>query len=566
MSLIGALNIGRNALAVQQASIQVTTNNIANAGNPDYTRQSARLTPGADQQYMPGIFLGSGVNLDSVNRQIDNALLQRLRSAMSDSKGADAQQSWLSRVESVFNALGSNGLSSQMSTFFNGWSKLAGNPQDMGLRQIVLTNGASLSKSFQDVRRQLTGLRDDLDSRVAAQATEADDLIRQVAELNGRVTVAEGAAGGQANALRDQRDAVINKLSELMDVTVTDDKGSLNVFVGSQPLVIGTTARGVELKQTSESTGIRTQLVFKDSPNTVVPVSGGEMGGLLAARASAVETTGKLDTLARSLIHELNKVHSSGQGLSGLTAVASTNPVSDPTARLDSAAAGLAFPPKNGSFVVTVTSKATGLTTSKLIKVDLSPTAAPPASLDSIAAQLNDPSIQASVTGGQLSIRAGSPDVTLSFSQDSSGVLASLGINTFFTGSGASDMAVNALVSGNPQLLAAARNGNAGDNQTALAIASLDTQPLSTLTGLTLRQNYDTLVSSVSASTAASKTVAEGSMVVRQTLEAQRESLSGVSLDEESINLIKQQRAFQGAARIISTVDDLLQTVLNLVR
>lgn len=566
MSLISSLNIGRNALAVQQAAIQVTTNNIANAGNPDYTRQTAGISPNNDQQYRPGLFLGTGVNLTSVNRQIDNALLARLRGATSDNAGAYTAQSWLARVESVFNALGSNGLSSQMSEFFNGWSKLAGSPQDLGLRQIVLTNGTTLARSMNDVRRQLTGLRTDLDHRIEAQARNADDLASRIADLNSRITVSEGGLSGQANGLRDQRDALIRQLSELMDVSTTVDGNSVNVFVGSQPLVLGTTARGVSVRQTTGPGGVETSLVFREDGSTVIPVKGGELGGLMSARSTVLEITGRLDGVAKSLIFELNKLHSSGQGLTGITTVSSTNSVLNAGARLDSAAAGLPFPVQNGSFVVTVTDNATGLTTSKLIRVDLSPGASPPTSLNDLAAQLADSNITATVAGGQLTIGAASPDVTLTFSQDSSGILAALGINTFFTGTDAATIAVNATLAANPSLLAAARNSSPGDNQTALAIAALDTQRFESAGGLTLRQIYDTMISNIAASTSSAKTVAEGTALVLQTLQAQREALSGVSLDEESINLIKQQRAFQGAARIISTVDELMQTVLNLVR
>ena len=88
MSLTGALNIGKSALAVQQAAIQVTGNNIANAGNADFTRQSASVTPSGDRQMGPGVFIGTGVNLDSVRRQIDEALEARLRGSVSDSESA----------------------------------------------------------------------------------------------------------------------------------------------------------------------------------------------------------------------------------------------------------------------------------------------------------------------------------------------------------------------------------------------------------------------------------------------------------------------------------------------
>src|SRR5665213_3760589 len=94
MSLIGALNIGSSALAAQQAALQVTGNNISNAGNADYTRQTATLTTGNDVP-IGGVFLGTGVNLTGVQRQVAEALTARLRSAGSDSQAADTSQQWL---------------------------------------------------------------------------------------------------------------------------------------------------------------------------------------------------------------------------------------------------------------------------------------------------------------------------------------------------------------------------------------------------------------------------------------------------------------------------------------
>src|SRR5690242_10223909 len=99
MSLIGALNIGKSALAVSQAAIQVTGNNISNAGNADYTRQTVALSPGRDQELRPGVFIGTGVNLDAIQRQIDEALQGRLRGSTSDSESADTVQQWLGRIE-----------------------------------------------------------------------------------------------------------------------------------------------------------------------------------------------------------------------------------------------------------------------------------------------------------------------------------------------------------------------------------------------------------------------------------------------------------------------------------
>src|SRR5438876_321167 len=180
MSLIGALNIGNTALAVTQAQIQTTGNNIANAGDADYTRQVAGSAPALDQQIKPGIFVGTGVDLTSIQRQVDEALQARLRGSVSDTEAASTTQDWLSRIEATFNELGDVDLSTQLSTFFNGWSELANKPQDIGLRQIVLQNGANLAHGFQDLRGQLGSLQMDSGQELRGLTTQADTLSKQI--------------------------------------------------------------------------------------------------------------------------------------------------------------------------------------------------------------------------------------------------------------------------------------------------------------------------------------------------------------------------------------------------
>jgi len=106
MSIYGTLNVGKTALAASQAAIQTTGNNIANAGNADYSRQVARITSNRPQEIQRGTFVGTGVNLGGIDRQIDEALEERLRAALSDSEGGRAASNWLSRIEAVYNELG----------------------------------------------------------------------------------------------------------------------------------------------------------------------------------------------------------------------------------------------------------------------------------------------------------------------------------------------------------------------------------------------------------------------------------------------------------------------------
>ncbi len=565
MSLIGALNIGSSALAVQQAALQVTGNNISNAGNADYTRQVANTTANPDQQIGGGLLIGTGADITSIQRQIDDALEARLRGSTSDSSAADTSQQYLTQIETTFNALGDTNLSSQMSQFFNDWSSLANKPQDMGQRQIVLQDGQSLADQFTARRGQLTTIEDTIDQRVTDQAKTANDLAQQVANLNGRIAVTEGGGNGQANDLRDQRDSVLKQLSGLMDIkTVPQDNGTVNVYVGSEPLVIGTTNQGIGV-QTQVVNGQATQsLVFKAN-NGAVPATSGSLGALISVRGQTGTIVSQLDGLANNLIFELNKLHASGQGLDGISTAMSSNAVKDPAAVLNTPAAGLPFTPTNGSFVVHVRDKASGQESSTLVQVDLDGLNNNDTSLNSLAASLSAiTGVTASITGGKLTVATSSASQELTFSQDSSGVLAALGINNFYTGHDASDIAVNTALVNQPTLLAAAKNGDSADNQTALAIAALGAQPLASLNGASLDQNYQSIVNGISAEVSAAKNNSDAAQAITATLTAQHDSISGVSLDEEAVNLMQQQRAFQGAARLITTVDQMLQAMLNM--
>ena len=88
---------------------------------------------------------------------------------------------------------------------------------------------------------------------------------------------------------------------------------------------------------------------------------------------------------------------------------------------------------------------------------------------------------------------------------------------------------------------------------------------MSSLNGATLKSTYEGMINRIAVSSATARNNAEATRVVNETLTAQREALSGVSLDEEAINLMRQQRAFQGAARLVSAVDEMLETILSLV-
>jgi flagellar hook-associated protein 1 FlgK len=303
-----------------------------------------------------------------------------------------------------------------------------------------------------------------------------------------------------------------------------------------------------------------TPVNFSDD-NTSATITSGTIGGLQTTEGQLGTALDQVNTVATALISDVNQAHASGQGLSGITSVTGTNAVADPTAALNSSAAGLSFPPSNGSFVVQVTQKSTGLSTSTLVPINLNGTSSD-TTLNSLATTLSGISnVSASVVGGKLQIKAGSGS-TISFSQDTSGTLASLGINTFFTGNSAGTIAVNQTVQNDPTQLAASGNGEPGDNTTALAISKLGSSSSASLGNTSINGYYANLISSVGAQAQAATNQADATQAVNQTLQAQQQAISGVSVNEEAINMLTQQRTFQAASLVISRVDAMFAALL----
>jgi flagellar hook-associated protein 1 len=192
-------------------------------------------------------------------------------------------------------------------------------------------------------------------------------------------------------------------------------------------------------------------------------------------------------------------------------------------------------------------------------------------SLEDLALALDGvPGLSARVMpGGQLKIDA-APGFTYSFSDDSSGVLAVLGMNAYFTGRDASDIAVRGDLRQSPNLLSVGRMVGGPpaafvENAGALAMAGAQDLALASLDGRSIKDFWLDTAQRIGIEANTARTQAESATIVRESLEAQRAAISGVSIDEESVNLLTYQRQYQGAARFISVVDELTQVLMSMV-
>ena len=573
--LNSALSIGRSAILSYQGALQTIGNNISSVGSPDYTRLSPDLDPMQGAVIGRDLQPGAGVALTDIRRHVDNALEGRLRTGIGVTESANVERQALSQLEVLFTDLSDANVRQRLLSFLDGFDNLQNNPEDNAVRELTISNGALLAESLSTLRDQLVQLSRDFDGQIATTVAMADDITQKIAELNNEITRAEAGRQSQATGLRDQRDALLRDLSEIVDVTVREEPdGGINVYIGSEALVQGAVARGLIAVQQVDGEAVRTSVRFADT-NQQIDLREGRLAGLIESRDKyGIAQIGTVDELAAVLIDAVNEVHASGQGLVGFNAVTGASDLLATDVALNSSAAGLAAPVQRGSFFITVADDTTGTPVAYRIDVDPDDETAP-TTLESLVAQINTQvdGVTASITSdNRLSLQAadgfsftfGHDGQT--FREDTSGVVSALGLNTFFTGNNASDIAVNTVIVAQPALLAAASEYRTGDGTNAGRIAALDSVVQERLGGTSIVEFYDSLANSVAVASGAGRDRLEAASTILASLENQRQSISGVNLDEEAIALLKYERAFQGAARFVSTVQSMLDELVLLVR
>jgi flagellar hook-associated protein 1 FlgK len=364
--------------------------------------------------------------------------------------------------------------------------------------------------------------------------------------------------------LQDQRLTALENLSQLTSIQVQNNPdGTVSVYAGGEYLVYGGTVRQVDVAYASDRGMNTAQLQLSGTDTSLDPASG-QLAGLLTSRDTVLG--GFLDTLdnfSQNLANEFNKVYSSGQGLSGYQQLTSQNSVDSSTAALNQA--GLSYTPQNGAFQILVQNTQTGVTQTTNIPVDLSGQGND-VTLSGLAAEINQvDGLTASVTAdNKLSISCSSPNEQFAFSSDNSDVLAALGLNTFFTGDSASSLGVNSTVANNPALLAASTGGIGTDTNNATTLANFADQPLASQNGNTLTDLYSTMTADLSQASAVATSSAQGAQSFCSTLSTQKASESGVSLDDQTIQLMAYQRAYQASANYIQTIQQMFQTLLQI--
>jgi flagellar hook-associated protein 1 FlgK len=307
------LQTALSGLLAEQQAIDTTGNNIANANTEGYSRQSTILEsneplsiPSMSPQGQGGQ-LGTGVSVQAVTRIRNTYLDAQYRSQNATLSLASTQSEILQQTQSAFDEPSSNGLSSQLSTFWSAWSSLANAPTSEAAKEGVVSAGTQLASTLNQLTAQISSISGQASEQYAAltgSSGEVQDYANQIAQLNQQIKISQ-LSGQEPNTLLDRRDELLDKLSSLAQITVSQQAdGTDTVTFGdaAKPLVEGATVNW---------------------PQTMTGAAGGQLGALLSLTApngTIASYQSALSNVASALASSVNSLQPKTPFFSGTTA------------------------------------------------------------------------------------------------------------------------------------------------------------------------------------------------------------------------------------------------------
>ncbi|MFI5360047.1 MAG: flagellar hook-associated protein FlgK [Halanaerobiales bacterium] len=497
MSTFGGIELGKRALQTQQKSLNITGHNIANANNEKYSRQRA-IQSATDPYTLASLYnpagagqIGTGVYIKSIERMRDQFIDTRIRYENQGYGEWSVRKENLRQIESIYNELDSGGIKNNLDRFFQSFHDLVRDAESSNsVRESVIQTAITLTTQLNHIDRSLMEFRAHLGSEIEYKVAEVNDLTKRIAALNKQIKIIESDPTKKANDLADERDALIDELSKIIDIQVRFDSfNQANISLNGIAIVSGITANELEYTITAESRtsvdGVEYENVFDKYTFFVngneARIESGEIYGLMLVREDIVDQKmNKLDLLARTLINEVNAIHRRGYG-----------------------------------------------------KRDL-----PPAGAD--------------------------------FEEGGAG-------RDFFLGTDASNIKVNDDpvngIIGFPENIAAAprtedknndgENDLIGDQSIALEIAQLRDKSITALGSTSFNDFWQTQVSELGIEISRAEAMETNQNILLESLKEKRQEVSGVNLDEEMTEMIKFQHGYSAAARVISVIDQMLDTLIN---
>lgn len=318
MSLTQALAAAVSGLRVSQAGLSIVAGNVANAGTPGYVRKTVSqvtLAPGGN---------ATGVRMTGVQRQLDDYVQRQLRGESAGAGYAGIRAQFYQRLQQLYGQPGSGtSISSVFNNFTSSLQSLSSSPDDFSSRAAVLSSAQALTQQLNDMSSAIQTMRLDAENGIGSAVFEANAAMSQIASINAKLGT---GAGDLAQAsLEDERDAAIDRLSQLIDITVRrGDHNQVSVFTGSGVQLVGAQASQFRFspagtitalsqwdKDPSKSLVGELTLVTPTGAVTDMLRTGGIRSGQIEAYLQLrdhdlVEAQNQLDTLAAALSQSLS--------------------------------------------------------------------------------------------------------------------------------------------------------------------------------------------------------------------------------------------------------------------
>lgn len=318
------IEIGKRSLMAHSTQIQTAGHNISNADTEGYSRQRVIVKsfepiyrPDLERAMVPGQ-IGQGCDVESINRIKDELLESRIVEQKNVESYWETRDKYYSMIESVYNEPNDVSVRTNMDKFWQGWQELSTYPESDAARIAVVVRGQTLTNSIQQQYKSLRGIGDQINGDIEAVVKQVNDLSRQIASVNGEIVRSKGL-GDNPNDLMDRRDLLVEKLSSLINVTVTQkDPDEFMVHTDGQIIVQGSLARQIETVGQLDNNGYG-KLMWSDT-KLDAEFHGGTLGALVELRDKDIRTEiQSLNTMALNFADLVNDVHRNAIGKNNTT-------------------------------------------------------------------------------------------------------------------------------------------------------------------------------------------------------------------------------------------------------
>lgn len=595
MSITLAINNAVSGLRVNQIGLATTAQNVANANTEGYSRKVLSVqTQVVDNQ-------GIGVDVSSISRVVDTFLVREMRLQLSNLHNAQTVDAFFTQVQNLFGAPGNNSsLSADLSKFGSSVEALTNGPENASLRFDVVAAGERIARNLAKFAGDIQKLRFEADQQIKAAVDDINTQLKEIEILNGQITRAF-SEGKDVPELEDKRDAAINKIAQFIDVNVSNRQdGSVGIFTrGGRTLFEGvrrvieytptstvtqTTSFGAvtifALDATGQPTGNGEKIVTAgDSTSVTTDVISGKIKGLLQARDTDLYNLAlQVEAFATKLKDEVNAIHNQGSGFGAPQTLTGTRDVATTDAFQGTGTVRVSVVNSSGVIVnsVDLDLTALGVTTVGAVASAIDTALGADASVAVINGQLV---MTATASGNGIAIN----NQGTAESVTGRGFSHYFGMNDFFVGKGAANLAVRSDISSNPGFVTTAELSKTaaigqqgisiGDNRVIQKLAGLMDTPLTfqpvgglPLSSFTLGEFVGSMIglNSVRASDALDTRKAREVLV--DDLTRRIHSVSGVNVDEELANLIVFQNAYNTSAQVLKTASEMFDTLIGILK